>query len=60
LQELILSNNNLTGEIPAELSRLVNISDLYLGGNAFSGGIPSRLRDANYHDLDTLGLPVVD
>ena len=30
LQELILSNNNLTGEIPAELSRLVNISDLYL------------------------------
>lgn len=40
---LELGNNNLSGEIPAELVKLTDIVFLYLGGNQLSGKIPAEL-----------------
>ena len=37
------SANNLTGELPVELGALVNLEEMYLGGNRFSGTIPAEL-----------------
>ena len=40
---LILSENELGGEIPAELGNLANLEYLYLDGNALTGEIPAVL-----------------
>ena len=40
---LYLSNNQLTGEIPAELGSLSLLTDLYLYTNQLSGEIPAEL-----------------
>ena len=41
--ELILTNNQLTGTIPAELGDLTSLQRLYLHGNQLTGSIPSWL-----------------
>ena len=38
-----LGNNQLTGEIPAELGQLTQLTDLNLGGNQLIGTIPASL-----------------
>ena len=40
---LRLRNNTLSGEIPAELGSLSNLTALYLNGNELSGKIPAEL-----------------
>ena len=40
---LTLAYNNLSGEIPAELGSLSNLTKLYLFGNSLSGEIPPEL-----------------
>ena len=40
---LSLGNNQLSGEIPAELGNLLNLTSLYLRGNQLSGEIPAEL-----------------
>ena len=57
LEELLLSDNNLSGEIPAELGDLSNLEQLWLSGNQLTGCIPSDLGDVQDNDLDELGLP---
>lgn len=37
-----LSNNNLTGTVPSEISQLVNLDRLFLAGNQFSGVMPQH------------------
>ena len=37
LRSLLLSSNQLSGEIPSELGELSNLQDLSLGGNELSG-----------------------
>ena len=52
---LQLPNNNLAGEIPAELGSLSNLQGLDLGGNQLSGEIPAELgslSNLTYLDLD--------
>ena len=57
LTELRLYNNQLTGQIPEELSLLLGLSALYLAGNnQLTGCIPHGLRDVSENDFDTLGL----
>jgi len=41
--QLDLTNNQLNGSIPAELSNLSNLRGLYLGNNQLTGSIPSSL-----------------
>lgn len=41
--ELSLSNNNLTGHLPASLGGLTNLRTIILGSNQLSGGIPPEL-----------------
>ena len=41
--ELLLTTNNLTGEIPVELSNLFDLRDLQLTGNQLTGEIPAEL-----------------
>ena len=41
--ELDLRNNELTGELPAELGSLTNLQLLSLGGNELTGEIPAEL-----------------
>ncbi|KAF9671029.1 hypothetical protein SADUNF_Sadunf12G0004300 [Salix dunnii] len=43
LMSLVLSNNNLNGQIPSSLGNLVQLSSLDLSDNNFSGQIPSSL-----------------
>ena len=43
--QLNLSDNALTGEIPAELGDLANLQQLWLYGNELSGEIPAALGD---------------
>jgi len=43
LQSLNLSDNRLTGSIPAELGQLGALTTLYLDGNQLSGSIPAEL-----------------
>ncbi len=52
LVNLDLSNNQLSGTIPAELGTLTNLRELLLNGNTLSGEIPSTL--AKLTTLQTL------
>ena len=53
---LNLSANELSGEIPAELGNLANLSYLNLDVNELSGDIPAELGDlANLQELSLLG-----
>ncbi|GJV78272.1 leucine-rich repeat receptor-like serine/threonine-protein kinase BAM1 [Tanacetum coccineum] len=36
-----INNNNLTGELPVNVTEMVNLRHLHLGGNYFSGEIPA-------------------
>tara|TARA_B100001250_G_scaffold281805_1_gene244062 strand:+ start:3033 stop:5291 length:2259 start_codon:yes stop_codon:yes gene_type:complete len=45
LIKLELSDNNLKGSIPEELSLLNDLTDLDLSNNSLSGGIPDSLKD---------------
>ena len=51
---LVLSENNLTGEIPAALGELANLDSLKLERNALSGPIPAEL--GNLENLTKLEL----
>ena len=39
---MILSNNQLTGEIPKEIGNLINLDELFLNGNELLGEIPKN------------------
>ena len=52
--DLYLGDNQLTGEIPAELGNLVNLRRLSLHGNQLAGEIPAEL--GRLDSLDWLGL----
>ncbi len=53
---LILSNNNFSGSIPAQLSQAGNIYRLKLDGNGLSGNIPSALGSITFlRELDLSG-----
>ena len=49
--------NQLTGEIPAELGRLTNLTVLHLSGNQLTGCVPASLQDVANNDFAQLGLP---
>ena len=51
---LYLHDNQLSGEIPAELGNLANLETLWLSGNQLSGEIPPEL--GNLANLETLYL----
>ena len=51
---LILSGNQLSGEIPTELGNLSNLRELYLHSNQLTGEIPTELE--NLSNLTTLVL----
>ena len=57
--ELNLSENGLTGEIPAELGVLPNLEHLEISGNQLSGCIPAALRDVVIHDDGQDGLALL-
>ncbi len=40
---LYLTNNNLSGDIPAALANLANLEEVYLTGNQLTGEIPAEL-----------------
>ena len=52
---LVLSTNNLSGEIPAELGSLSNLKELDLSTNNLSGCVPSSLEDQLIFDASYLG-----
>ena len=54
---LDLSENQLSGEIPAELGDLTNLVLLYLSDNQLTGCIPAGLQDVSDNDFSGLGLP---
>ena len=43
LKWLYLDNNQLLGEIPKEIGKLVNLKWLYLDGNQLTGEIPKEI-----------------
>lgn len=45
LKSITLTNNQITGAIPAELSRLANLNILMLAGNKLTGTIPYAIFD---------------
>ena len=56
VMRLNLNNNELSGEIPAELGSLSNLEALYLYGNDLSGEIPAELGSlSNLTQLDLSG-----
>ena len=57
LEVLYLSNNALSGEIPAELGSLSNLLGMVLGGNDLSGCVPSSLEDQFTSSSDLGDLP---
>ena len=57
LELLNLSENDLSGEIPAELGSLSNLIYLYLHDNDLSGCVPSSLEDRLDRYSDLGGLP---
>ena len=54
---LSLYGNQLTGEIPAELGSLTNLTELQLRSNQLVGCIPEGLRNIRRNDFGQLGLP---
>ena len=52
--DLLLHNNGLSGTMPAELSSLINLTQLGLAGNGLSGSIPAEL--GNLNRLESLSL----
>jgi hypothetical protein len=56
LYDLRLDNNQLTGEIPAEIRFLTNLRYLRLNDNELSGPIPEGL--VNLTNLDYLSLDI--
>lgn len=54
LEELTLSNCNLTGPLDSSLSRLENLSIIILDGNNFSSPVPETF--SNFRNLATLSL----
>ncbi len=55
--QLSLQRSELTGEIPPELGNLSSLTSLDLGGNQFSGCVPTRLQgklNMKYSDLGSL------
>ena len=54
LLHLYLSDNQLTGGIPAGLGSLTSLTELYLHNNQLTGGIPAEL--GNLTNLTRLGL----
>lgn len=57
LRALYLANNELSGEISAELGNLTNLEELYLAGNELRGCLPAAWRNVAQNDLANLGLP---
>ena len=62
---LVLSQNNLTGEIPAELGELASLDSLKLDRNALGGEIPPELGDLSsltklelYNNKLSGGIPI--
>ena len=55
--ELRLAENQLSGQIPAELGDLTNLSSLYLSTNRLTGCIPAALRSVVSNDFDEVALP---
>ena len=55
--ELQLADNQLTGEIPAELGSLTNLTLLRLAGNQLTGCVPDSLQEVEVNDFAQLGLP---
>ena len=51
------TDNQLTGEIPAALGRMENLTLLHLSGNQLTGCVPAALMDVADNDFDQLGLP---
>ena len=49
---LLLSGNELTGDIPPELGRLTNLSQIWLHENMLTGCVPVEL--ANSPDVEIL------
>ena len=54
MKRLVLTGNQLTGEIPAGLGALTELTHLYLDQNGLSGSIPSALR--SLENLEELSL----
>jgi len=54
LEELTMSNCNLTGPLDSSLSRLENLSIIILDGNNFSSPVPETF--SNFRNLTTLSL----
>ena len=46
----------MSGELPAELGSLSNLTHLYLWGNDFSGGLPSELGSLSNLEILALGI----
>ena len=55
---LYLHQNQLSGEIPPELSRLSKLEGLYLSDNQLTGCIPAGITGVVNNDLDQLDLPL--
>ena len=56
LRRLHLSNNALTGDIPAELGRLRDLDELSLSGNELKGCVPGDLRQTRFTDVGSLDM----
>ncbi|CAL8150886.1 unnamed protein product [Prunus armeniaca] len=54
LATIVLSNNNISGDIPTEIGQLQLLQELYLDSNNFSGIIPDQI--SNLKNLEVLNL----
>ena len=46
---LYLGNNQLTGEIPKEIGKLINLQWLFLDHNQLTGEIPKGIQEMKYY-----------